>query len=72
MLNVIEVFDVVRVDPTTGQAVWTRLTGTRTALDRDGFMIDPKAMAYCPRECIDERGHLGAELARHHSRPWGI
>jgi hypothetical protein len=72
MLNFIEVFDVMDVDPTTGHAVWSGLTGTRTALQRDGFMIDPKATALCPKEWLDERGYLDAELARQHPRPWGI
>jgi hypothetical protein len=72
MLNVIEVFDVMSVNPATGHAAWTGLTGTRTALERDGFKIDPKRMAYCPREWLDERGYLDAELALEHPRPWSI
>ena len=72
MLNYIQVFDVMRIDPNTGQDVWTGLTGTQTALERDGLMIDPNATAYCPREWLDERGYLDAELARTHPRPWGI
>lgn len=72
MLNFIAVFDVIRVDPTTGHAVWTGLTGTRSALERDGFTIDPKSMSYCPRDWLDEHGYLDAELARKHPRPWGI
>jgi hypothetical protein len=35
-------------------------------------MIDPKAMAYCPIEWLDERGYLDVERARRHPRPWGI
>ncbi len=72
MLNVIRVYDAMHVDPATGRSVWTGLTGTRTALKRDGHMIDPKAMAYCPIDWLDERGYLDAELARQHPRPWGI
>jgi hypothetical protein len=72
MLNVIEVFDAMHVDPATGHSVWTGLTGTRTALKRDGHLLEPKAMAYCPVEWIDERGYLDAERARQHPRPWGI
>jgi hypothetical protein len=72
MFNVIEVFDVIHVDPVTGRAVWTGLTGTRTALKRDGHEIEPIAKAYCPIEWIDERGYLDAERARQHPRPWGI
>ena len=72
MLNFIEVFDIMHVEPATGASVWTGLTGTRTALERDGHLIDPKAMAYCPADWIDERGYLDAELARRHPRPGGI
>lgn len=72
MFNAIEVFDVMQVDLATGRAVWTGLTGTRTALKRDGHKIDPKAMVYCPIEWIDERGYLDAERPRRHRRPWGI
>jgi hypothetical protein len=71
MLNFIEVFDVMEVNP-SGQAIWTGLTGTRTALERDGFMIHPKAGAYCPADWLDERGYLDVELARRHPRPWSI
>lgn len=72
MLNLIEVFDVMRADPVTGSLVWTGLTGTRTALRRDGFEIHLKRTAYCPGEWLDERGYLDAELARTHPRAWGI
>ncbi|MDI3567520.1 hypothetical protein [Bradyrhizobium sp. Arg816] len=72
MLNFTEVFDVMQVEPATGSSVWTVLTGTRTALERDGHMVDPNAMACCPIEWLDERGYLDAELARQHPRPWGI
>jgi hypothetical protein len=72
MLNFIEVFDAMHVEPATGASVWTGLTGTRAALERDGYMIDPKAMACCPIEWVDERGYLDADLARWHPRPWGI
>jgi len=72
MLNFIEVFDVIHVDPATGRSVWTGLTGTRTALRRDGHVVETQAMAYCPIEWIDERGYLDSALARQHPRPWGI
>lgn len=64
VLPLIEIFDVIRVDPPTGRSVWTGLTGTRTALKRDGFEIDTKRRAYCPSEWLDERGYLDSELAR--------
>ena len=72
MLNVIKVFDVMQVDPATESSVWTGLTGTRMALKRDGHMIDPKAIAYCPIEWLDEHGYLDAELTRQHPLPFGI
>ncbi|MDF0493700.1 hypothetical protein [Bradyrhizobium yuanmingense] len=72
MLNFIEVFDVMEVSPSSGEAIWTGRTGTRTALQRDGFMIDPKASALCPTDWLDERGYLDVELARRHPRPWSI
>ena len=72
MLNFIEVFDVMHAEPVTGASVWTGLTGTRMALERDRHIVDPKAMAYCPIEWLDEHGYLDAELARQHPRPWGI
>ncbi|WP_342739481.1 hypothetical protein [Bradyrhizobium sp. B117] len=50
MLNFIEVFDGMEVEPTSGEVVWTGMTGTRAALQRDGFTIDPNAAAYCPTE----------------------
>jgi hypothetical protein len=77
MLNVIAVFNVIRVDPTTGHAVWTGLTGTRSALERgtrsalerDGFTIDPNSMSHCQRDWFDEHGYLDAESrARIHAR----
>ena len=70
MLNVFAVFDVIRVDPATGHAFWTGLTGTRSALERDGFTIDPKSMSCCPRDWLDGSGYLDAELARTHPRSW--
>lgn len=64
VLPLIEVFDVMRRDPPTGHSAWTGLTGTRTALKRDGFEIDPERSAYCPTEWLDERGYLDSERAR--------
>jgi len=72
MLNFIQVFDVIDVDPGSGKAVSTGVTGTRTALERDGFAFDPDVATCCPADWIDERGYLDAELARRHPRPWGI
>lgn len=71
MLNVVEVFDVMQLDAISGDAVWIGQTGTRAALMRDGFVIDPKAMAYCRREWLNDRGYLEVELARKHHRRVG-
>lgn len=71
-LRLVEVFDVMRLDPVTEHAVWTGFTGTRAALMRDGFEIDPKRTAYCPGEWLNDRGYLDSELAREHPRLWGI
>ncbi|WP_298884924.1 hypothetical protein [uncultured Bradyrhizobium sp.] len=72
MLNYIEVFDVIEMDPDSGEAVWTGITGTRSALKRDGLAIDEKIATYCPADWLDERGYLDTELARKHRRPWSI
>lgn len=72
MLNFIEVFDGMEVDPTSGEVVWTGMTGTTAALQRDGLTIDPKAAAHCPTEWLDERGYLDAERARRHPLPRSI
>lgn len=72
MLNYTVVFDVIQTDPTSGREIWTGLTGTRSALARDGCTIDPAATVYCPREWLDERGYVDAALARRHPRPWSI
>lgn len=72
MLEVVEVFDVIRVDPDTGRAVWTGLTGTRAALERDGFSVDQRSINLCPRDWVNDSGYLDVDLAREHPRPWGI
>ncbi|WP_167772274.1 hypothetical protein [Bradyrhizobium frederickii] len=72
MPNFIEVFDAIEVDSISGKALWTGVTGTRAALQRDGFMIAPNAPAHCPAKWLDERGYLDAKLARRHSRPWSL
>jgi hypothetical protein len=71
MLNFVEVFDVMEVTA-NGKAVWSGLTGTRTALEHDGYVTHPKAGAYCPADWLDERGYVDAELARRYPRPWSI
>ncbi len=71
MRTMVEVFDVVRTNPDTGRAAWTGLTGTRAALERDGFSVDQNSMKLCPRDWLNESGYLDADLAREHPRPHG-
>jgi hypothetical protein len=67
--NDTEVFDAMRVDVMTGETEWTKRTGTRDAIHRDGFVIDPISQKYCPREWIDDRGYVDLELSRRHPYP---
>lgn len=61
------VFDALRLDPGIGERVATGLIGTREAITRDGFLIDPSSLGYCPHEWIDANGYVDLELARKHS-----
>ena len=70
--TMVEVFDVMHTDPDTGRALWTGLTGTRAALERDGFSVDQAAMILCPRDWVNDSGYLDPDLARVHPRPYGI
>ena len=69
MTNDVEVFDAMRVDVLTGQAEWTKRAGTRDAIHRDGFVVDPLSQRYCPHEWIDSRGYVDLELSREHPYP---
>jgi hypothetical protein len=69
MTNDTEVFDAMRVDVMTGHSEWTRKVGTRAAIRRDGFLIDPLTQGYCPHQWIDARGYVDLELSRKH--PYG-
>jgi hypothetical protein len=40
--------------------------GTREAIERDGFAVDPSSLAYCPHQWIDGRGYVDLELAQKH------
>jgi hypothetical protein len=56
MTNDTEVFYAKRFDPQSGTYVWADRTGTREAIHRDGFVIDPMSQAFCPYEWLDGRG----------------
>jgi hypothetical protein len=53
-----------RFDIRAGESVWTGRTGTREAVHRDGFLIAPSSLRYCPHQWIDDRGYVDRELAR--------
>jgi hypothetical protein len=61
-----EIFDAMRVDVSTGQTEWTTRAGTRDAIHRDGFVLDPLSQRGCPHEWIDSRGYVDFELVRNY------
>jgi hypothetical protein len=69
MTNDTEVFDALRVDRLTGTTEWTKRTGTREAIHRDGLIIAPMSWGFCPHEWIDGRGYVDLELSRKHPYP---
>jgi hypothetical protein len=69
MTNDKEIFDAMRVDPSTGQREWTGRAGTREAIRREGLVIDPISQLYCPHEWIDSSGYVDLDLARKHPNP---
>jgi hypothetical protein len=69
MTNDKAVFDAMRFDIRAGQDIWSRRTGTREAINRDGYRIDPMSLRYCPHEWIDDRGYVDLELSREHPYP---
>ena len=64
MKNDTAVFAAMRFDAEAGGNVWTGLRGTREALQRDGFSIDPISMDFCPHEWIDSKGYVDLDLTR--------
>ena len=62
MKNDTAVFAAMRFDPESGRNIWTGLRGTREALQRDGFCIDPISMDFCPHEWIDSKGYVDLDL----------
>jgi hypothetical protein len=66
MTNDTAVFDAMRFDIKSGTDVWTRSTGTREAISRDGLRSDPMSLNYCPHEWINDRGYVDLDLAYLH------
>ena len=58
------VFDALRFDPREGERIATGRIGTREAIVRDGLLIDPSTLAYCPHQWIDASGYLNLDLTR--------
>ena len=58
MKNDTAVFAAMRFDALAGKNVWTGLTGTRQAIRRDGYCIDPLSLNFCPHQWIDSQGSL--------------
>ncbi|MGX1321608.1 hypothetical protein AB7M17_005061 [Bradyrhizobium sp. USDA 377] len=63
MTNDTAVFDALRFDPQEGEIATGRI-GTREAILRDGLLIDPSTLAYCPHQWIDGSGYLDLDLTR--------
>jgi hypothetical protein len=72
MKNDVAVYDALRFDSDAGETVWTGRMGTRDAILRDGFTIDPASLSYCPHEWLDDRGYVDLELARKHPHHFGF
>jgi hypothetical protein len=51
----------MRFDVSAGE---TGLTGTREAIRRDGYCIDPISLKFCPHDWIDRRGYVDQDLAQ--------
>jgi hypothetical protein len=63
MKNDTAVFAAMLFDPQTGENVWVGLTGTREAIQRDGYSINPISLNFCPHEWIDSSGYVDLDLA---------
>jgi hypothetical protein len=64
MTNDAAVFDAMRFDASAGENVWTGLTGTREAIRRDGYCVDPISLRFCPHEWVDSQGYVDQDLAQ--------
>lgn len=64
MTNDTAVYDAFDVDPIDGNERWLGRMGTRRAIMRDGLIVDPASLAYCPHEWLDEYGYVDIERVR--------
>jgi hypothetical protein len=63
MKNDTAVFAAMCFDVERGESVWVGLTGTREAIQRDGYSIDPISLNFCPHQWIDSRGYVDLDMA---------
>jgi hypothetical protein len=70
MKNDTPVFDAIRFDAQSSEAVGIGLMGTREAIERDGFMIDEDSLSYCPHEWLNKQGYVDLKLVRMHPLRW--
>jgi hypothetical protein len=68
MTNDTAVFDAMWFDGSAGESVWTGLTGTREAIRRDGYSIDPISLKFCPHAWINGDGYVDQDLTRNAPR----
>jgi hypothetical protein len=68
-MNDTEIFDATRGDQETGKRHWKGRSGTREAIHRDGYTIDPTSQAFCPHEWLDDRGYVDIDLALKYPAP---
>jgi hypothetical protein len=61
--NDTEVFYEVRLDPLTGEQIYTDRTGSRQAIRKSGRKTDPMSRNFCPHQWLDEDGFMNQELA---------
>jgi hypothetical protein len=61
--NDTEVFYEVRVEPLTGEHIYTDRTGTRAAIRKSGRKLDPMSQWFCPHQWLDADGFVSQELA---------
>jgi hypothetical protein len=64
--NDTEVFHEVRVEPLTGENVYTDRTGTREAIHKSGRQLDPMSQYFCPHQWLDTDGFISQELVQQH------
>ena len=67
--NDTEVFYEVRVEPLTGDHIYTDRTGTRAAIYKIGRKLDPMSRYFCPHQWLDADGFVSQELADQYPHP---